>query len=55
MGTIVDAVAKQRRIDISPELVELQAPIITHGTFDVPLGIISPDGQKAVLRVVVAP
>lgn len=53
-ASIVDAIAKQRRIDIAPELVELPAPLITHGTFDVPLGVLTPAGEKAVLKVVVA-
>ena len=55
VGSVVDAVAKQKRIDIAANLVELEAPIIQHGSFDVPLGIILPNGERALLKVNVVP
>lgn len=53
-GSVVDAIAKQKRIDVARELVELPAPILTHGSFDVPIGIVLPSGEKAVLKLVVS-
>lgn len=55
VGSVVDAIAKQKRIEIVAELVELEAPIIQHGTFDVPLGITLPNGERASLKVNVVP
>ena len=54
-GSIVDAVARQKRIALQHEVVMLEKPIITLGTFNVPLGITLADGQQAKLTVVVGP
>ena len=55
VASIADAIAKQKRIDLAKDIIELQSPIIQHGTFDVPLAIILASGEQAVLKLVVAP
>ena len=55
VASIADATAKQKRIDLAKEIIELQSPIIQHGTFEVPLAIILASGEQAVLKLVVAP
>ena len=52
-GTIVDAIAKQRKVQIVPELLEMKAPILRHGIYDIPIGILKPDGRQAMLEVIV--
>ncbi len=54
-GSIVDAVARQKRIALQHEVVMLEKPIITHGTHTVPLGITLANGEQANLQVVVGP
>lgn len=51
LATIVDAIAKQKRIDIDEELVELKGPILEHGSYSIPLGIFLPTGEKAVMTL----
>ena len=52
-GTIVDAIARQRKVQIVPEMIEMSAPILRHGIYDIPLGIRMPDGQPVMLEVIV--
>jgi ribosomal protein L9 len=54
-GSIVDAVARQKRIGLEREVVMLKKPIIELGTFNVPLGITLANGEQASLTVVVGP
>ena len=55
VGTVVEAVAKQKRVSIVQQLVQLQSPLVRGGQHDVPLRIIQANGNPVLLNVQVVP
>lgn len=48
---IVDAVARQCKVQMVPDFLEMNKPILKHGVYDIPVGILKPDGSQAVLEL----